>query len=71
LNSKLRESGEDNREAEERYEKLESAWSESIEEIEERRKALDARELELKEAEFGDRAVLIATLSLYFWRWNI
>lgn len=52
MNSKLRESGEDNREAEERYEKLESAWSESIEEIEERRKALDARELELKEAEF-------------------
>jgi len=58
LASKLREFEEDKRDAWERYEKVESAWSESIGEIEERRKALDARELELKAAEERQRAEL-------------
>ncbi|OEU50218.1 MAG: hypothetical protein BA871_03590 [Desulfuromonadales bacterium C00003096] len=58
LTSKLREFEDDKKDAWERYEKVESAWSESIGEIEERRKALDARELELKEAEERQRAEL-------------
>jgi chromosome segregation ATPase len=58
LASKLREFEDDKKDARERYEKVECAWSESIGEIEERRKALDARELELKEAEERQRAAL-------------
>jgi len=58
LASKLREFEDDKKDAWERYEKVESAWSESIGEIEERRKALDARELELKEAAESQRAEL-------------
>jgi hypothetical protein len=58
LTFKLREFEDDKKDAWERYEKVESAWSESIGEIEERRKALDARELELKEEEERQRAEL-------------
>jgi hypothetical protein len=61
LASKLREFEDDKKDAWERYEKVESAWSESIGEIEERRKALDARELELKAAEERQRGELKET----------
>jgi hypothetical protein len=58
LSSRLRDFEADKRGAWERYEKLEQAWSENIGEIEERRKALDAREQELKEAEERQRTEL-------------
>ena len=66
LNSKVRELERDMRDAEERYEKLESAWSECIVEIEERRKALDAKALALKEAEDRQRAELKETAQQAF-----
>ncbi|MDI6885566.1 MAG: hypothetical protein QMD22_04315 [archaeon] len=50
VTSKLREFEAGKREAWARYEKLRNEWSESIEEIERRRRALDAQERELKEA---------------------
>ncbi len=58
LSSKLEEFEDDKRDAWERYEQLERAWSESIGEIEERRRALDAQEAELKEAAERQRAEL-------------
>jgi hypothetical protein len=61
LTSKLREFDDDKKDTWERYEKVESAWSESIGEIEERRKALDARELDLKAAEERQRGELKET----------
>ena len=58
LSAKLEEFEDDKRNAWKRYEKLESAWSESIREIEERRRVLDARESELKQAAERQRAEL-------------
>ena len=58
LSSKLKEFEDDKRDAWERYEKLERAWSEGIGEIEERRRALDARARELNEAAERQRAEL-------------
>jgi hypothetical protein len=58
LTSKLRKFEDDKREVWERYEKLKNAWSESIEKIEERRRTLDGRESELKEAAERQKADL-------------
>ena len=58
LSSKLREFEDDKRDAWARYEKLENTWTESIEEIERRKRALDAQERELKEAAEKQRAEL-------------
>jgi len=58
LNSRLIEFESDKREVWGRYEKLKNAWNESIAEIERRKKTLDIRELELKEAEERQRAEL-------------
>jgi len=58
LNSRLIEFEGDKREVLGRYEKLKNAWDESIAAIERRKKTLDARELELKEAEERQRAEL-------------
>jgi len=58
LNSRLIEFEGDKREVWGRYEKLKNAWNESIAAIERRKKMLDARELELKEAEERQRAEL-------------
>ncbi len=58
LNSRLIEFEGDKREVWGRYEKLKNAWNESIASIERRKKTLDARELELKEAEERQRAEL-------------
>ncbi|NQE45037.1 Chromosome partition protein Smc [ANME-1 cluster archaeon GoMg2] len=58
LGSKLEEFEEDKIGAWKRYEKLEDAWSESISEIEERKKALVVREQELKEAAERQKADL-------------
>ncbi|MBC8520690.1 MAG: hypothetical protein H8D26_01680, partial [Methanomicrobia archaeon] len=58
LNSRLIEFEGDKREVWGRYEKLKNAWDESIAAIERRKKTLDARELELKEAEERQRAEL-------------
>jgi hypothetical protein len=58
LSSRLIEFEGDKREVWGRYEKLKNAWNESIAAIERRKKTLDARELELKEAEERQRAEL-------------
>lgn len=58
LTSKFREFEADKRDAWTRYEKLENTWTESIEEIERRKRALDAQERELKEAAEKQRAEL-------------
>ena len=58
LNSRLLEFEGDKREVWGRYEKVKNAWNESIAAIERRKKTLDARELELKEAEERQRAEL-------------
>ena len=58
LTSKLEEFEADKRDAWARYEKLEHTWTESIEEIEHRRRALDAQEQKLKEAAENQRAEL-------------
>jgi hypothetical protein len=50
LGSRLREFEDEKREVWARYEKLKNAWNESIEELEARRRALDAQERELREA---------------------
>lgn len=58
LSSRLIEFEGDKREVWGRYEKLKNAWNESIAAIERRKKTLDARELELKEAEERQQAEL-------------
>ena len=58
LNSRLIEFEGDKREVWGRYEKLKNAWNESIAAIERRKKTLDVKELELKEAEERQRAEL-------------
>lgn len=58
LTSKLNEFEDDKRDAWTRYEKLENTWTKSIEEIERRKRALDAQERELKEAAEKQRAEL-------------
>jgi len=58
LNSRLIEFEGDKREVWGRYENLKNAWNESIAAIERRKKTLDTRELELKDAEERQRAEL-------------
>ena len=58
LTSRLEEFEREKRDAWMRYEKLERAWSESINEIEERRKALEKREKEITKAWEVQRAKL-------------
>lgn len=58
LTSKLNEFEDDKRDAWTRYEKLENTWTESIAEIERRKRALDAQERELKKAAEKQQAEL-------------
>lgn len=58
LASKLSEFEDDKRDAWTRYEKFENTWTESIEEIERRKRALDAQERDLKEAAERQKAEL-------------
>ena len=58
VNSRLIEFEGDKREVWGKYEQLKNAWNESIAAIERRKNTLDARELELKEAEERQRAEL-------------
>jgi len=66
LRSKFEEFEDAKSDAWVRYEKLESAWSESIRKIEERRKALDAQEQELKKAAERQKAELRETAQRAF-----